>query len=445
MADSELEQNLARWRGAGLIAEQTAEALRAFEAQRAAAAAPAGGAARAADAAACLAAGLITAAALVLAFAQFEHDLGARSAVLSIVGAAALAASFAARRLRLAAAADTLGAAAVLLPAACLASGLNEVGGEADAALGWALICAAVLLLGGAVWRWIRSRSAGVLALLAWVALPAGLLVSNGAGSGVFAPSLESVSDALVWTALALMTAAAALAALAAQLAARRDWIDRRTALYASFTAAAALSAALVFIVLSHGESELYYTLPAGAAAATALPIWRQEWIWLPPSAVLFVTGGWASLVGGADSSSERTLGLLVLVLSLAVFTPLTRRLPQHWTVRAWEGAIWLNTLLVACMFALAPDGWPAAGGLWGAAMILCGALLRRWLALAIGAAALYATFIAVVIETFGASAGAGFGTLLFGLLVLAAVIFWRRRLHSAAAAAGPAERRTAD
>jgi len=282
VAGGELERDLARWREAGLISEQTAQALRSFEVQRAAAAAPLGGAARVADAAACLSGGLITAAALVLAFAQFEHDLGARSAVLSLVGAAAPAASFAARRLSLPAAADTLGGAAVLLLTICLASGLNELGGEADAALGWVLICAAVLLLGGAVWCWIGSRSAGVLALLGWTALPAALLISNEAGSDGFAPWHGEVSELRVWAALALMAAAAALAALAAQRARQRAWIDRRTARSASFTAAAALSAALVFTAAAQGESEFYYTRPAAAAAAAAPAFWRRT---APPRA----------------------------------------------------------------------------------------------------------------------------------------------------------------
>ena len=60
--------------------------------------------------------------------------------------------------------------------------------------------------------------------------------------------------------------------------------------------------------------------------------------------------------------------------------------------------------------------------------MILSAALLRRWLAMAAGVIGLYVVFLMIVIETFNASAGVGFGTLVFGLLVLAAVLGWRRR-----------------
>ena len=61
--------------------------------------------------------------------------------------------------------------------------------------------------------------------------------------------------------------------------------------------------------------------------------------------------------------------------------------------------------------------------------MIAASAMQRRWLALAVGALGLYVTFLAVVIGAFDASLGAGFGTLLFGVLVLAAAIAWRRRV----------------
>ena len=81
-----------------------------------------------------------------------------------------------------------------------------------------------------------------------------------------------------------------------------------------------------------------------------------------------------------------------------------------------------------SCAFAFAPGGWPAAGALWAAAVILLAAFQRRWLALVLGTLALYVVFIVLVIETFGAGAGAGFGTLLFGVTLLVVVTVWRQR-----------------
>ena len=81
-----------------------------------------------------------------------------------------------------------------------------------------------------------------------------------------------------------------------------------------------------------------------------------------------------------------------------------------------------------AVAFAFERDGWPALGGAWALAMIVVAAVLRRWLALGIGVLGAYIILLTVVIDAFEASIAAGFGTLAFGALVLAAVVVWRRR-----------------
>ena len=93
------EELIERWLAAGVVSEETAADLRAYEAERAAAAAPAVGAAsRVADVGAYLGAALVVTAALVIAFARFADQSGAQIAVLGIVGAAALAAAVVSRR-----------------------------------------------------------------------------------------------------------------------------------------------------------------------------------------------------------------------------------------------------------------------------------------------------------------------------------------------------------
>ena len=141
----------------------------------------------------------------------------------------------------------------------------------------------------------------------------------------------------------------------------------------------------------------------------------------------MFSTAGVTALSGIGDGPG-RAMGLVVLSLSFFTFAPLARRLPPHFAVRIWEGTIWFMGFGASCAFAFAPGGWPAAGGLWAAAVILLAAFQRRSLAMVLGTVALYVVFIVLVIETLGAGAGAGFGTLLFGVTLLVVVTVWRQR-----------------
>ena len=419
----QVEDALTRWRDAGLISAQTDEQVRGFERERRAAGAPPGATGRVADAAACVGVALVAAAALLLAFSQFEGDFGPQLAVLSVVGAVALGASTAARRLRLAAAADLLAGAAVALWSVAIAVALDELGGGDDAELGWAVICAAVALIGIAVWRATRSISAGTLAVTAWIALPLALIVNND-----FEQLFDSeTSTAAAAGALILMTLAAALALLGARLAQRRGWVDFTTVWCAAFVATTALGVGVGLVAIARDEAGFDFAFPAGAAAATAIAVQRRESVWLPSASCLFYCASVAALIDIEDVP-RTALALLLLALSFFPFAPLARRLPEHWLVRVWELVVWAGGLTAAIGFAAADGGWPAAGGVWAAAMILSAALQRRWLAMAGGVIGLYVVFLMIVIETFNASAGAGFGTLVFGLLVLAAVLAWRRR-----------------
>ena len=420
----ELEDALTRWREAALISEQTAEQLHNFERERRAAGAPPGAAGRVADAAACVGVALVAAAALLLAFSQFEGDFAPQLATLSVVGALALGAAAAARRLRLSAASDLLAGAAVTLWSVAIAVALDELGGGGDAELGWAVICAAVAAIGTAVWRATRSISAGTLAIVGWVALPLALTVG-----GDFEQIFESQTPtASAIGALILMTLAAALALLGAQLARRRGWADSTTVWCAAFVATTALGVGIGLVAIARDEAGFDFAFLAGAAAATAIAVHRRESVWLPAASCLFYCASIAALVDIEDAP-RNALALLLLALSFFPFAPLARRLPEHWLTRVWELAVWAAGLTAAIGFAAADGSWPAAGGVWAAAMILSAALQRRWLAMAAGVIGLYIVFLIIVIETFNASAGAGFGTLLFGLLVLTAVLAWRRRL----------------
>ena len=57
------------------------------------------------------------------------------------------------------------------------------------------------------------------------------------------------------------------------------------------------------------------------------------------------------------------------------------------------------------------------------------GALRGRPFALVVGGLALFIALLVTVIDVLGATVGAGFGTMVFGVTVLAAVMFWREQV----------------
>ena len=174
------EELIERWLAAGVVSEETAAGLRAFEAERAAAALPAVGAAsRVADVGAYLGAALVVTAALVIAFARFADQSGAQIAVLGIVGAALLAAAVVSRRAGAAVASDALAGASVLLLPICWAVVLSELGEGGDQRLGWLLVSGGAVLLGGLMGLLVGSRLAAVVAAIGLVAMPLALVMSG--------------------------------------------------------------------------------------------------------------------------------------------------------------------------------------------------------------------------------------------------------------------------
>ena len=438
MTSEPTEELIERWLAAGVVSKETAADLRAFEAERAAAALPAvggapPGASRVADVGAYLGAALVVTAALVIAFARFADQSAAQIAVLGIVGAALLLAAVVSRRAGLAVPSDALAGASVLLLPICWAVVLSELGEGADRRLGWLLVSGGAVLLGGLLGLLVGSRLAAVVAAIGLVAMPLALVMSGSDDRALFAdPPGDSVSAGWVWAAIALMAVAAAVAVVSAERWARRGWLTRETVFWMTLVASVALALAMWSISAVRDELGFDFALLAGALLATGLALWRRERIWLPAAVVSLLGPGSSGFGGPADHEASLALAVLVLALSGLPFLPLVRRVPRHWMALAWEATVWLVGMGTAVAFAFERDGWPALGGAWALAMIVVAAVLRRWLALGIGVLGAYIILLTVVIDAFEASIAAGFGTLAFGALVLAAVIIWRRRPLSA-------------
>ncbi len=388
------------------------------------------GASRAANAIAYVGGVLLLLGSLALALIWMT-DFWAAAALLGIVGAVALASSWATRRLRPSALSDILAGVAATALSLGADTALDASGIVFGRVERWVLFCAPIMLFGGAFCWWLRSRVAGAWAVFGWVLLPLALATGSEERLGVALPLLDPLSDISVWAALALMVVAVTLVGEAVRLAAQRGRISPSTATGITFVASSTLGVALVIAAAVQDTSWFYFVLITGAFTATGIAVWRRDWVWLPTATRLLSTCGVTAL-GGIDSGPGRAMALVILSYSFFTFTPFRQRLPDRFSVRIWEGMIWLMGFGVSCAFAVAPAGWPAAGALWGAAMIFLGAAQRRALAMVLSSLALFVVFIVRVIDLFGATAGAGFGTMSFGVTMLVFVVVWRQRVGSA-------------
>ena len=387
------------------------------------------GASRAAKAIAYVGGVLVLLGSLALALIWMT-DLWAAATLLGIVGTVALASSRATLRVRPSAVSNILAGVAAIALSLGIDVALDASGMVFGRVERWLLFCAPILLFGSAFGWWLGSRVAGSWAVFGWVLLPLALATGSEERLGVALPLLDPLSEISVWAALALMVVAVTLVGEAGRLAAQRGRIAPSTANSITFVASSTLGVALVIAAAVQDTSWFYFVLIAGAFAATGIAVWRRDWVWLPMSTRLLSTCGVTAL-GGIGSGPGRAMALVILAYSFFTFTPFRQRLPDRLSVRIWEGMIWLMGFGVSCAFAGASAGWPAAGALWAAAMILLGAAQRRVLAMVLSSLALFVVFIIRVIDLFGATAGAGFGTMSFGVTMLVFVVVWRQRSNS--------------
>ena len=353
------------------------------------------------------------------------------TALMGVVGATALLLSWAMRRFSPPVVSDVLAGVAVVSLTFCVDAGLDASGIVFGRVERWILLCAPAILFGGAVCWGLRSRLAGNCAVIGWVLLPLALATGSEDKLGVSLPLLDTLSEFSVWAALALMLVAVELVEQAIRFAARRGWVTPETASSITFMASSPLGLALVIAASVQGSSWFYFVLVSCAAAVTGIAFWQRDWAWLPTSVRLFYAAG-ISALGGIDSGPGRTMGLVVLLFSLFPFSPLRGQLPDRFAVRRWEMTIWFIGMCVSCAFAFSPGGWPAAGGLWAAGVIVLAAVRRRASAMVLASLALFAVFLARMIDLFGAVVGAGFGTMFFGALLLAIVVVWGERVRFA-------------
>ena len=386
------------------------------------------GAGRAVAAVAYVAGVLILFGLLALVFTWVPTDLWGIVMLLGVAGALTLVMSWATRRLRPQAVSDVLAGISAVSLTLSLDTVFDASGVVVGPAERWVMVCAPALVLGGAFWWWFSSRLAGAWAIIGFSLLPLALATGSEHKLGFTVPLTVDASQVWVWTALALMAMTVTLVERGTQIAVRRGKVHPSTAVWTSFIATTTLGMALVLGAMVQGQSWFYFVLVALSAGLTGFSVWQGEWVWMPTAARLFSTAGITAL-GGIDDGPGRAMGFVILLLSFFTFAPLARRLPNHLSVRFWEGTLWLIGCCVSCAFAFEPGGWPAVGGLWAVAVIVLAAVQHRALAMVFAVVALYAVFIVQVVNAFGVNAGVGFGTIVFGFTLLVVVVIWGQRI----------------
>ena len=429
MATQPSEETLARFAASGLITPQqqaflpSADPASVPEDTRAA---------LAADIGAALGALLVLVGTLALAFMHFEDDSTAQLVVLGVAGVVVLAVARASLELRPRAASNWLAGGGALLLGISFAPASALFGYAFDSFQeGWILGCILLMAVCGAVCWWLRSALAGSIAAAALVALPGALTLpaTFELASWPFVFS-QPVSALLFWGALSLM----ALVVLAVELVSlqmdRRGWADRDTSAGAVITSSTVLGIALVAAASTQGASWFYFLLIIGAVVATGISVRRRDRTWLSFSGRLFTASTLTTLLH-INETSSMALALVLLALTLFPFIPLRNRLPGGFAVLRWEVTIWLCGFAIACAFAFEFGAWLIVEWAWALAMVLLGVARSRPIALVIGGLALFVVLMITIIEMVGATVGTGFGTLVFGATVLAAVIVWRHGYES--------------
>lgn len=426
------ESALGRWTDAGLIDDETADSIRAWEVARGKDGARSHG--RVADAAAYLGVSIVVAAVLMLGATVIDDSAGF-AALGFAVGVVAGGVAWLSSRARAAALSDACAGAAVLLIAVGLGILLDELGEEDDAWIGWLLITLCVAVVGIGLFWSVRSRLAVFAASAALALMPLTLSVGVGAlESGIYGGG-RSLDGWQPWLTFVLVALVGVL--LLYGLGRIRRWLDPAMANWGRL--GASLGVAVAVLGLAGASDSLimdWMALLAGwAITGWALRDARPEL--LPASALLLI----GALAGGlSDVNDGARLGLIVIVLltafeltAIGLAGPrLTGRLAGHWLTPAWESALLIAGVTAATILAAESPEWATIGIVWSLVLLIGGVFWEHRIAFVFGIIGVYAAGLTLVLGQFDSSAGAAFGTLAFGVLVVLAGIVWRRRFRVA-------------
>lgn len=420
------ESVLGRWADAALIEEDTADAIRSWEAEQESRSA----ASRLADALAYLGVSVVLVGALMLSALRFD-DGGAWIALPVALGVVAATLSWWLHHSSQQALADGSAGAAIVLIAVGLGWALEEAGDVGQESIGWLLISLCVLLTGGLMTRLVRSRIAVFLSALALGLMPVAIAVAGGLfDAGIFGDP-RALEPWALWATFAtvLVIGVAALFLLEHS----RRWLSADLVPWGRFGASFGLGLAILLLAGASPEPLIDWMSVLAGWLITAWAFQRHRVELLPASGLLLV----GALAGGlSDLGDGSRIGLTLVVLFTALeLTGLGMagprwlgQLADHWLTPFWESALLAGGVAAAAVLAAESEELAAIGIVWALILLAAGVLRQRRLELFFGVVGVYAAGLTLVLGQFESSLGAIIGTLLFGLLIVAGAMVWRRR-----------------
>ncbi len=423
------EAALARWRAAGLIDDDSAIAIRAWESNE-----RSGGAERRrlADALSYLGVSIVLVAALMLVALTLDDGsawVAAPFAFALVMSALAIWTS----RAQQLALADGCSGAGVVLIAVGLLHLLDEVGGDGPESIAWLAVCLSIALSGAWLMRLVRSPLATFLCFGALTMLPLAVAVEgNALHAGIFGDGLRSLASWALWTAMATQ-AVVAVAALYIVGRTRR-WLPDALRPYARLGASLGASVAMLGLAAASTAPYVDWLVMLVGWIVTAWALRSSRLELLPASALLLL----GSLAGGlSDLGNGARIGLTIVVMITALeLTALGMtgpralgRLNDHWLTPLWKSALLAGGVVAASAMAANSVELAALGIIWAAALSIAGIVRERRAELVFGVIGVYASGLTLIIARFDTSFGAVVGTLVFGLLVVIGAIVWRRRV----------------
>lgn len=427
------ESALDRWLAAGLVADETADAIRVWERGHRAAT-PVN---RWADAVSYLGVSILLVGALMLIALVSDGDDWSLALPFPL-GAVAIGLTWLSVRSSLRALSDGFAGCSIVLITVGLGLWLDEVSRSGQESIGFLLLCLCVLLIGGWMVRLARSPIAVLLAAGALTVMPLAIAVEGDAlDVGLYGSGIRTLADWALWSTFVAVLALGMGMLLLLQRS--RRWLDPELLPWSRLGATLGTGAAILALAGASTEPAIDWMALLVGWVVTAWAL-RAGQIELLPASGLLLLG---SLAGGlSDLDSGPRLGLVLVVLVTAVeLTALGMagrswlgRLDDHWLTPLWKSALLAGGVAAASVLASEGEGLAAIGIVWALVLLLAGVARQQRLELFFGVVGVYASGLTLVLGQYESSLGAIVGTLVFGLLIVVGAIVWRRRVRAIAA-----------